>query len=75
SIRLEFTLANWKLKIHLSEGRWRSYYRCVHTKKCSYSEAGSTIEKTKIRVRAYKIANGKKQYGPWSKTKVSSRWY
>lgn len=68
--------SGYQIKVfYKEEGRWISYYKCVHTKRCSYSEAGSTIEKTKIRVRAYKVVNGKKQYGPWSKTKISSRWY
>ena len=45
-----------------------------YNKKCSYSEAGSTIGQSKAKVRAYKIVNGKKKYGPWSKIKVSRRW-
>ena len=44
-------------------------------KKCSYSIAGSSMDKSKARVRAYKVVNGKKQYGPWSKTKVSVKWW
>ena len=31
-----------------------------YNKKCSYSEAGSTIGQSKAKVRAYKIVNGKK---------------
>lgn len=42
---------------------------------CSYSIAGSSMDKSKARVRAYKVVNGKKQYGPWSKTKVSVKWW
>lgn len=57
----------------LEEGKWNSY--CVKTKKCSYSEVGSTIIQSKAKVRAYKIVNGKRKYGPWSKTKTSNLWY
>ena len=42
-----------------------------YNKKCSYSEAGSTIGQSKAKVRAYKIVNGNKKYGQWSKTKTS----
>lgn len=66
--------SGYQIKVTLvNEGRWKSRY--ITTKKRSYSEAGSTIEQSKAKVRAYKIVNGKKKYGPWSKIKVSGRWY
>ncbi len=37
------------------------------TKDSYYHIGGSCIDKFKIRVRAYKVVNGKKVYGPWSK--------
>ena len=58
--------------ILLDEGKWMSY--CITTKKNFYPKAGTTIEQSKAKVRAYKIVNGKKKYGPWSKTKASGRW-
>lgn len=65
--------SGYQIKVTLlDEGRWQSHY--ITTKKRSYSEAGSTIGQSKAKVRAYKIVNGKKKYGPWSKTKVSGRW-
>ncbi len=66
--------SGYQVKVSTKEGTWSSY-RYVLTKKRSYTEAGSTVEKSKARVRAYKVVNGKKQYGPWSKTKVSVKWW
>ena len=66
--------SGYQVKVATKEGTWWPY-RYVLTKKRSYTEAGSSIEKSKARVRAYKIVNGKKQYGPWSKTKVSVKWW
>lgn len=66
--------SGYQVKVSTKEGIWSSY-RYVLTKKRSYTEAGSTVEKSKARVRAYKVVNGKKQYGPWSKTKVSVKWW
>ena len=57
----------------LDAGEWGPW-RIIKTKKCSHSEAGSTVARSKIKVGAYKIVNGKKKYGPWSKIKVSRRW-
>ena len=51
----------------LDEGKWQSHY--VTTKKCSYSEAGSTIGRSKAKVRAYKIVNGVKVYSNASRAK------
>ena len=56
--------------VSLVEGSWKTYY--VSTKKLSFSEAGSTIQQMRAKVRAYKIVNGKKIYGAWSKLKISS---
>ncbi len=66
--------SGYQVKVSTKEGTWSSY-RYVLTKKRSYTEAGSTVDKSKARVRAYKVVNGKKQYGPWSKTKVSVKWW
>lgn len=66
--------SGYQVKVSTKEGTWSSY-RYVLTKKRSYTEAGSTVEKSKARVRAYKVVNGKKQYGSWSKTKVSVKWW
>lgn len=65
--------SGYQVKVSTKEGTWCPY-RAVLTKKCTYTEAGSTIEKSKAKVRAYKLVNGKKQYGAWSKTKVSTKW-
>ena len=54
----------------LIEGSWKTQY--ISTKKLSYSEAGSTIQQMRAKVRAYKTVNGKKIYGPWSKLKISN---
>ena len=67
--------SGYQVKYSLKEsGVWTKYYFTL-TKKCSYSIAGSSMDKSKARVRAYKVVNGKKQYGPWSKTKVSVKWW
>ena len=66
--------SGYQVKISTKEGNW-SAYRSIITKKRSYSEAGSSIEQSKAKVRAYKIVKGKKQYGPWSKVKISGLWY
>lgn len=65
--------SGYQVKVSTKEGTW-SPYRYVSTRKRSYTESGSTVQKSKARVRAYKIVKGKKQYGPWSKTKVSAKW-
>ena len=47
---------------------WSTY--SFLTKKRSYKTGTSDSDIIKIKVRAYKIVNGKKKYGPWSKTKT-----
>lgn len=48
------------------EKSWpKGYFRT--TKSLKYSISGSSIARFRIRVRAYKIKNGKKLYGPWGK--------
>lgn len=49
-------------------GEW--FTSTKYTSSCSYKTGGSSIDTFKIKVRAYKIVNGKKKYGPWSKTKT-----
>ena len=66
--------SGYQVKISTKEGNW-SAYRSIITKKRSYSEAGSSSEQSKAKVRAYKIVKGKQQYGPWSKVKISGLWY
>lgn len=73
---LEYTI-KWKKVVGASgyqikvtvrdEGKWGSKY--ITTKRCYYREAGTTTDASKAKVRAYKIVNGKKKYGPWSKIK------
>ena len=49
-------------------GEWSTF--SLHTQKRSYKAGTSNDDIIKIKVRAYKIVNGKKKYGPWSKTKI-----
>lgn len=46
------------------------YTHSSFNKKRSYQTGAEIKETLKIKVRAYKIVNGKKKYGPWSKTKI-----
>ena len=49
-------------------GEW--FTSTKFTSKCTYKTGGSTIDTFKIKVRAYKIVNGRKKYGAWSKVKT-----
>ena len=59
----------YQVKVSSREmGEW--FTRSEFTSKKSYTVAGSSIDTYKIKVRAYKIVDGKKKYGPWSKVKT-----
>ena len=44
--------------------------RTYTTRKRSASLGGSSLDAVRAKVRAYKIVNGRKKYGPWSKAKT-----
>lgn len=50
------------------DGGWDT--SSLFTKKRFYKTGSEIMYTLKIKVRAYKIVNGKKKYGPWSKTKI-----
>ena len=49
-------------------GQW--YTQHYYTRKTTITTSGSSVSKSKVRIRAYKIVNGQKKFGPWSKTKT-----
>lgn len=52
----------------IKENRYDSYYdRKVTTKKTSAVRGWGIYEVVRVRARAYKIVNGKKKFGKWSK--------
>lgn len=63
--------AGYQVKHYESDttsGKWYTFK--VTTKKCKSSDSFSDMYKIGARVRAYKVVNGKKRYGKWSKLVV-----
>ncbi len=48
-------------------GEW--FNETSYTSGRSFKTGGSSIDTYRIKVRAYKVVNNKKKYGPWSKVK------
>ena len=67
--------SGYQVRYYEREAEYDNWYTWKETtKKCKAYIGFSSIYQFKVKVRAYRISNGKKIYGPWSKARKKTMY-